>query len=247
LTKRKYSKRFLEQLHAVTKKRPKTVIDHILEHGFITTEELRSQYGYDHPPRAARDVREEGIPLQTITVKNAEGRSIAAYEFADPKLVRQGRLGGRVVFPKAFKRALIEKHGACCSICLEHYEDRYLQVDHRVPYEVVGDEAPDNRNVAEHMLICGSCNRAKSWSCEHCVNWAKGQSSAICRRCYWAHPDQYAHVALQPMRRLELVWSGDEVKTYDQLAKEARQSKQRMPEYVKKVLAKLTGVSPDSD
>ena len=41
---------FLDRLRAVTAKRPKTVIDHILEHGFITTEELSELYGYDHPP-----------------------------------------------------------------------------------------------------------------------------------------------------------------------------------------------------
>lgn len=45
----------------VTAKRPRTVIDHILKHGYVTTEELKEQYGYDHPPRAARDVREQGI------------------------------------------------------------------------------------------------------------------------------------------------------------------------------------------
>ena len=50
----------------MTAKRPRTVIGHILQHGFITSEELHSIYGYDHPPRAARDVREYGIPLETF-------------------------------------------------------------------------------------------------------------------------------------------------------------------------------------
>ena len=35
----------------VLAKRAKTVIDHILKHGHITTEELKNLYGYDHPPR----------------------------------------------------------------------------------------------------------------------------------------------------------------------------------------------------
>lgn len=52
---------FLRQCKAVTKKRPRTVINHILKNGFVTTQELRDVYGYNHPPRAARDVREEGI------------------------------------------------------------------------------------------------------------------------------------------------------------------------------------------
>ncbi len=82
-------KDFLDRLKAVTSKRPKTVIDHILKHGFITTEELESKYGYNHPPRAARDVREEGIPLETFRVKNAEGRTIAAYRFGDVTKIRR--------------------------------------------------------------------------------------------------------------------------------------------------------------
>ena len=43
-------KDFIALCHSVTAKRPKTVIDHILEHGFITTEELKETYGYNHPP-----------------------------------------------------------------------------------------------------------------------------------------------------------------------------------------------------
>lgn len=38
----------------MTDKRPKAVIDHILKHGLITTDELKPLYGYNHPPRAAR-------------------------------------------------------------------------------------------------------------------------------------------------------------------------------------------------
>lgn len=51
-----YPEEFLKLLQAVTNKRARIVIDHILEHGFVTTEELKTKYGYDHPPRAARDV-----------------------------------------------------------------------------------------------------------------------------------------------------------------------------------------------
>ncbi|WP_369334486.1 helix-turn-helix domain-containing protein [Candidatus Thiosymbion oneisti] len=54
-------------LESVEAKRPKTVIDHILKHGQITTEELKDTYGYNHPPRATRDVREQGIPIKTLS------------------------------------------------------------------------------------------------------------------------------------------------------------------------------------
>jgi hypothetical protein len=59
--KNEYSKEFIELLKSVVAKRPKTVIDHILKHGFITTENLKNLYGYNHPPRAVRDVKEHGI------------------------------------------------------------------------------------------------------------------------------------------------------------------------------------------
>ncbi len=53
-------------IDGVTALRPRRVLDHILKHGHITTAELTSEYGYNHPPRAARDVREHGIPLVTF-------------------------------------------------------------------------------------------------------------------------------------------------------------------------------------
>jgi hypothetical protein len=56
-----YSPKFLKKLKSINAKRAKTVIDHILENGFITTEELKEKYGYNHPPRAVCDVREQDI------------------------------------------------------------------------------------------------------------------------------------------------------------------------------------------
>ena len=55
---KKYPTGFLKLAESITNKRAKIVIDHILKHGFITTEDLEKTYGYNHPPRAARDVRE---------------------------------------------------------------------------------------------------------------------------------------------------------------------------------------------
>ena len=217
MTRRKYPKEFLERLKAIKSKRPKTVIDHILKHGFITTEELEQKYGYKHPPRAARDVREQGIPLETFRVKNEEGRTIAAYRFADPSTVRSDKLGGRKVFSKEFKDGLIQETNGRCSVCREQYEDRYLQVDHRIPYEITGDINHAGRNLSEYMLLCGSCNRAKSWSCEHCANWLEEKSPEVCQSCYWAHPESYKHIALRVVRRLDIVWAEHEVEVYERL------------------------------
>lgn len=232
----KLPQEFLARLRAVTNKRPRTVIDHIVEHGHITTAELETLYGYKHPPRAARDVREHGIPLETFRVQNAEGRWIAAYRFADPSQVRFDRQAGRKAFSKQFKESLLDSFGCQCSICREHYEARYLQVDHRVPYEVSGEASGSERKTADYMLLCGSCNRAKSWSCEHCRNWTDERSPGVCQACYWASPDVYQHVALHDTRRVDLVWTGEQVDAYERLKKRADALDEPMPDYVKRVL-----------
>ena len=144
---------FLERLQAITAKRARAVIDHIVEHGHVTTEELAIKYGYSHPPRGARDVREHGIPLETFFLKDSKGRRMAAYRFADPTKVRRGMLAGRKVFSKDFKDGLAVVDGCKCQICLELYEDRYLQVDHRVPYEVAGEVAVDERRPQDYICL----------------------------------------------------------------------------------------------
>ena len=160
---KKLPKDFLAKLKAVTKKRPKTVIDHILKHGFVTTEELK-QMGYEHAPRAARDVREQGIPLETFRVKDSNGRSIAAYRFGNPTKSEDklSKTAGRTMLSKALKKALIEKYGSKCFIYLQPMEERLLQVDHRIPYEIGGEQ--DEHDVNCFMLLSPSANRAKSWT-----------------------------------------------------------------------------------
>ncbi len=226
---------FIAKVKAVTAKRARTVIDHILKHGHITTEELKDLYGYDHPPRAARDVREQGIPLETSRIAGSRGRSIGVYRFADVSKIRAGILAGRKVFPKELKKALLEQSGSECGVCLTKYESRYLQIDHRVPYEVGGEGGGENAP-GEFQLICGSCNRAKSWSCEHCANWMEKLDPRVCTGCYWASPESYKHIAMRPIRRLELVWSEQEVADFDRLSKVARKRGQPLPEFIKAIL-----------
>lgn len=234
-------KDFVERLKGVTAKRAKTVIDHILKHGHITTEELKDKYGYDHPPRAARDVREQGIPLETFKVKGANGRSIGAYKFGDPSKIKGGKLGGRMAWPKSLKDDLVAAYGERCGICLTKYEARYLQIDHRVPYEVAGDNPDEASDLTKFQLLCGSCNRAKSWSCEHCVNWTTDLDPKVCEGCYWANPESYSHIAMQNIRRLDVTWSGKAVDEYDAIVSEADEEGELMPDFVKRILRERLG------
>ncbi len=233
MSEQSYPNAFLQKLAAVQGKRARIVVDHILQHGYITTEDLDS-YGYKHPPRAVRDVREQGIPIETFQAKNSQGKTIAAYRFGDPEQVVAGRLGGRRVFSKVFKTALIVANNGRCAICLQPYEERYLQVDHRIPYAVAGEIDADD--VAAFMPLCGSCNRAKSWSCEHCENSKTHKDPAICKTCYWASPTAYEHVAMQTMRRVDLVWKADELAIHDSLKAIAARQGLALPEYIKDLL-----------
>lgn len=212
---KKLPKDFLAKLKAVTKKRPKTVIDHILKHGFVTTEELK-QMGYEHAPRAARDVREQGIPLETFRVKDSNGRSIAAYRFGNPTKSEDklSKTAGRTMLSKALKKALIEKYGSKCFIYLQPMEERLLQVDHRIPYEIGGEQ--DEHDVNCFMLLSPSANRAKSWTCEHCPNWEQ-KNPDYCMKCFWAHPEEYTHIAGKEQRQIILTFTGDEIEDYIRL------------------------------
>lgn len=214
--KQELPKEFLAKLEAVTDKRPKTVIQHILKHGYVTTDELREKFGYKHPPRGARDVRERGIPLDTFFVKDENGRRIGAYRFGDPSKAKDNlsKVAGRTVLSKSLKKALIEKYGSTCFIYLQPMEERLLQVDHRVPYEIGGEQ--DEKNTDCYMLLSPSANRAKSWTCEHCPNWEQ-KDADFCVTCFWAHPENYIHIAGKEQRQIIITFTGDEIEDYNKL------------------------------
>jgi hypothetical protein len=228
----------LAAIESVTAKRARTVIDHILKHGFITTEDLKTKYGYNHPPRAARDVREEGIPLETFSVEGSDGRTIAAYRFGDPTKIENNKLGGRQIFAKKLKASLYARQLGRCGICGQAYEIRYLQIDHRVPYEVAGEAASPMTDEGGFLMICGSCQRSKSWSCEHCKNWQELKDPGTCHACYWASPEEYAHVAQQAVKREVVVWSGEEIKSYEVARGRAQALNLTLAEYLKRLAAK---------
>jgi len=226
---------------SIEAKRARTVIDHILEHGIITNEELSDLYGYDHPPRAIRDVRENGIPLITHNVTSPKtGRRMGAYTFDDVSKIKRGRIGGRKAFSKKFKQELVAMYGAKEAFTGEGLDERYLQIDHRVPYEVIGDDNNTELKLdpKDFMLLDASSNRAKSWSCEHCNNLTTKHDPQICRRCFWASPEDYDHIAETQSRRAEIVWTGEETQDFDQLKAEAQALSVEVPALIKKKLRK---------
>jgi len=211
----KLSKDDLSKLNLITDKRPSTVIQHIIKHGFITTEELTNDYGYEHAPRAARDVRERGVNLETYRVKSSDGRTIAAYKFGNPVFVDNtvSKVSGRTALSSALKKALVDKYGAVCFVYLQPMEERLLQIDHRIPYEIGGEQED---NVDCYMLLSPSANRAKSWTCEHCPNWTR-KDVEFCSNCFWAHPENYSHIAGKEERQIIVTFTDNEIEDYNRL------------------------------
>lgn len=223
-------KRLLER----APRRARQMVEHILQHGQVTTQELQLLYGYEHPPRAAKDVVELGIPLERGWVQNEQGRRIRVYRLGDLSQIR--RLHGRAPVPKKVREAIVREQGERCSICQMVLPTRALQIDHRVPYEISGGVESPEEHVDEFMLLCASCNRAKSWSCEHCLNWTGGRRAETCRKCYWAYPEDYEHIALRQVRRLDIVWNEEEIAVFEKLREQAQQRGTAMLDYVKAVL-----------
>ncbi len=207
---------FLAYCKSILAKRARTVIDHILKHGIITNEDLSNTYGYDHPPRAIRDVREHGIPLVTHKLSSPKTeRKIGAYTFDNISQIKKGRIGGRKSFSKQFKILLIEKYSSKDAVTGEKLDSRYLQIDHRIPYEINGEAS--RVDLQDYMLLDASSQRSKSWSCEHCINFIKLHNANTCKTCFWASPEDYQHVAMKDVRRVEVVWSGSEVSEFESL------------------------------
>ena len=211
----KLTKETLDKLNSITDKRPATVIQHIIKYGFITTEDLANKYGYEHAPRAARDVRERGVNLETYRVKSSDGRNIAAYRFGNPVFTdnKVSKLAGRTALSQALKKALVDRYGAICFVYLQPMEERLLQIDHRIPYEVGGERSD---NIDCYMLLSPSANRAKSWTCEHCPNWTT-KDVQFCESCFWAHPEKYTHIAGKETRQIIVTFTDNEIDDYNQL------------------------------
>ena len=117
----------------------------------------------------------------------------------------------------------------------EDFPVRELQIDHRIPFEIIGDDRNVPENPDDYMLLSVSANRAKSWSCENCKNW-QNRNIKKCQSCYWAFPENYSHIAMREIRCLDILWANNEIIEYNDLKQEAEKVQQELPEFVKNVL-----------
>lgn len=214
----KAPKSFIARAKAVRSKRAQFVVGEILKNGYCTTKRIQEE-GYDHPPRAARDVRECGIDLVTERYDDPDGARLGVYYFGDfNKNPMASKTSGRSVLSNTLKKQLIDKYGSKCFIFLEELPEGKLQVDHRIPYEIAGEQ--DESVIDNFMLLSASANRRKSWECEHCPNWTTKDPNR-CASCYWAHPEAYTHIACMPSRQIALTLDDPEtVRHYDEIVRQ---------------------------
>jgi len=199
-------------------KRAKQVVDIIRSQGSVTTGDLNN-IGYEHAPRAARDVREAGIPLKTKMV-TIDGVRMASYTFGDPSKIRSHKHSGRTTFSKKFKQALVVKQSRKCAICGEEFDEKLLQIDHRIPFEFMENSDALNPQITDFMLLCPECNRKKDQATrEGCAKtcFLSGDLNII-RSCFWASPENYTHICMKPIRYSEITWNGkNELSDYKNL------------------------------
>jgi len=203
----------------------------MLRDGGVTTEDLKN-LGYDHPPRAIADLKDNGIPIVRETVRSSASKRMARYSLGTAEQIRVGQVG-RTAISKKFRDALLQKYGSKDCLTLAVHEPRSLQIDHRIPYRVAGDAGLATNDVDAYMLLDGKSQRAKSFSCENCENFISIMNPEICRSCYWAFPENYNHVAMQETRRADLVWQGAEILEYDQIKSMASKQGRPVNEFLK--------------
>lgn len=88
------------------------------------------------------------------------------------------------------------------------------------------------------MLLSASANRAKSWSCENCLNWKNQKDKNICLSCYWAYPEDYKHIGQNQIRRVDLLWAGEEICVYEELKKQSKSMNKDIQKIIKEIIEK---------
>lgn len=231
------SKDFYDKLMSVKGKRARFVIDKIMQDGSCSTEDLKDA-GYEHAPRAKRDVVEAGIPIINDKGVDRSGRRMAVYKFGDWEEYKSknslAKTKGRNNLTDKLKQKLIAENGSVCALYGEVYPEALLQTDHRVPFEIGGDP-DDMMDTSKFMLLSPSANRAKSWACEHCTNWTE-KDTAMCETCYYASPENYKHIAGDEERRLDVVFRKSEIDIYDMICDRAKQEKITVQEAFKRIV-----------
>ncbi len=61
----------------------------------------------------------------------------------------------------------------------------------------------------------------------------------ICLSGYWAYPENHTHVAMKQLRRVDLIWQGEETAQYERLKADDADAGMEIPDFVKIVLTRV--------
>lgn len=230
----KVPKRIIKKIKDLKSARAIKIANYLVEHGSITTSEITKKFSEKHPPSAVRDLRDAGFPVKCVMVPDpeSEGNRIGKYTFGKASDVKDGTYEGRRIIPKKVKKALIKSQGNHCAICGIKADSPHLSPDHRVPFRIAGNTLAKGNNQEEYMLLCRSCQRAKSYECEDCKNY-QDKITAVCKSCYWCNPEKYEHIANKQVRRLEIIWNESEIGAFNKLMKLSEKSGVSLKQYIK--------------
>lgn len=216
----------LEQVKLIPKgkKRAKALAELLIEKGKVSTKEIREMLNEEHPPSAARDLKDLGIPIK-MTWGSSNGRRYGIYEFDNPDLLENNILRGRQYFPKSLKSNLIKRDGERCNISNINFKSQYLQIDHRIPYRLAGENGLPKDHPEDFQLLSAASQKQKSKICEgECQNFKSVKNPEICKDCYWAYPEDYNHIATQQIRVLNVGFLDKDVELFERIKSASLQS-----------------------
>ncbi len=186
----------------------------LLEHGSISTYDIE-KLEYGHPPRVAQDLKDAGIIIKRIWGQHPEtGNRMGIYVLGAEAPITKNTFSGRKALSRNLENQIYEHYGIRCNMDAFEHGKRALQADHRIPYLVGGD--PDRFDVSDWQLLCGSHQQRKKHECENCDNM-KIKEVEICNGCFWAFPENYSHVAMKPLRRIDTSWGQEDMDTFNRL------------------------------
>jgi hypothetical protein len=183
-------------LNPALSKRACCVRDLLLTQGWVTYAQIKPLY--DCYRRAKRDLIDVGLTLQAKTIHDGHGRT-TLFEF-DPQAFA-GQQESRLPLSAKDREELKRRFDYKCNLCSTPEHHRHLEADHRIGFDLVGNDLHKAEGLDAFQPLCAPCNDKRQRACMECPN----KDPDTCRSCRWAYPEKYAHVATRPERRAELV------------------------------------------
>ena len=96
-------------------------------------------------------------------------------------LFANNRRGGTTPMTESRRKALIAGRGGACEICGASASERVLQVHHKLPVLMGGDDREENLQV-----LCFACHHRLQRCATGCGAWAS-KRAGVCRHCLTRH------------------------------------------------------------